>query len=73
MKWRPRLTASAVISSRIVRSAASSHSGSPRSQKPCSAFAFLNVESGCSWRPSPGKYWKRTWLPRKLTWAPVAG
>jgi hypothetical protein len=48
MKLRPRFTASAVISSRMRRSAASSQLGSCASQNPCRWFAFLNVESGCS-------------------------
>jgi hypothetical protein len=73
MKLRPRFTASAVISSRMRRSAASSQLASRRSQKPCRWFAFLKVESGCSWSPSPGKYWNRISLPRKLTWSPEPG
>ena len=57
MKPRLRLTASAVISSRMRRSAASSQVGSLRSQKPCRWLAFLKIESGWSWSPSPAKYW----------------
>ena len=73
MKPRPRFTASPVISSRMRRSAASSQAASRRSQKPWRWFAFLKVDSGGSWSPSPAKYWKRISLPLKLTWSPTPG
>ncbi len=57
MKARDRRTASRSISSSRRRSPALSHDGSPRSQAPCMLLAFLKVDSGCSCRPCPGKYW----------------
>ena len=55
MNWGERCTASDSISSSRRRRAALSQPASPRSQAPWMLFAFLNVVSGCSCSPSPGK------------------
>jgi hypothetical protein len=73
MNLDERWTASASISSSSRFRPARSQVGSPRSQAPCMLFAFLNVDSGCSCSPSPGKYTYSTWLPLKLTASRAAG